>query len=80
MIKHIIPNVAYYKRSKTLFGIKVKQGSENLYKEGFTENRVFNLKMLLNDNGEKLPIYFNLFQNLTKTTHLQEIFTMSSRK
>ena len=50
----MFPNVDYNKKSKTLVGIKIKQGSENLHKEGFTDNRLLNLKMLLNDNGEKL--------------------------
>ena len=50
----MFPNVDYNKKSKTLVGIKIKQGSENLHKEGFTDSRLLNLKMLLNDNGEKL--------------------------
>ena len=50
----MFPNVDYNKKSKMLVGIKIKQGSENLHKEGFTDNRLLNLKMLLNDNGEKL--------------------------
>ena len=50
----MFPNVDYNKKSKMLVGIKIKQGSESLHKDCFTENSLLNLKMLLNDNGEKL--------------------------